>query len=189
MEYILGTAIIIGAILLAIILRRSLTQRRSCQIKSLCDRLGFSYSPTGDKKIDDAIKDSSLCQLGYSHHISNVMEKQNDDVSIIMFDYEHQTYSSGEHYNPTKRFSSIQTVMLFESMTGKLPTLDIHPGQQPANLEPELLNYLKEYPMSDIESNGDVLLVYESEIRHPPDDLEIIINQGIKVFELLNNQR
>jgi len=184
MEYVLGIAIIIAAGVFAVALHRSMEQHRASQIRAIAEHLGFTHSPGGADRILEVLKELSLFKRGSSRTVSNVMSKQSGDAGITIFDYEHNRYTPGS-LNPTRRFRSIQTVMLFEPKRGTVPTVDIHPRQETPGLGPEFLTYHKEHPMLDMESNGEALLVYESEIRHPPDDLEIVIGQGTRVFELL----
>lgn len=185
--YILYATIIIctviSLVIFAIVFARTIAKNRSKHIKELARRLGFVFSHNSNNRLFEIIKYLPIFKQGYSRTISNIMEKQDSEVCISVFDYGHETLSMGDWY---PKMRSVQTMMLFELKEGKFPVVEIHTGKGIPNLAPEILAYLKEHPMLDIESRENTLLVYESNIRHPSDDLEIVIKEGIKVYELFN---
>jgi hypothetical protein len=114
------------------------------------------------------------------------MRKSQDDVDITVFDYEHATYSVGK-IDPTRSFRCVQTVVLFENKSHELPTIELHSGQNNPGLSTEFFNFFKTLPFMNIESNEKGMIAYEYEIKHPPEDLEMVILQRMRLFELVNS--
>lgn len=169
MEYVTGALILILALAGAISLRKSLGQRRADQIKALAQQLGYDYFASEDGTILEALRPFPLFKKGFSRVIDNIMQKTFGDYVLIVFDYEHETYSPGIPRIPSRVFRSRQTVTMF-SPTGTATAKSLPNPPLPD-------------AMMCIESNKGACLIYEPEILHPADDLPIVIDQRKKLYD------
>jgi len=176
--------LIVCVVIFAVLIRRSFAERRAEKIQKFANEIGYSFSQN-EEKIIPILKSLPLYSQGSSRTVSNIISKQSDELEISMFDYEHETYTPGKHYDPRKHVRSIQTVVMFNPENIDLPPLEIHPGERHPSISPELVNYVKKHPMIEVESNGSTLLVYEGEILHSADDLDYVLKEAVRVYEII----
>ena len=164
-------------------LREALSQSRKKSIRAIVEELGYSFK-LDDGAILDLLKAFPLYKRGFDRKASNIMVKNQEEVEITVFDYKYSTYSPG-NLKLADEYPRMQTVMLLKPKTFKLPEIKMYSGQKNPGIGKEAFDYFNKLLSMCIESNEHGMLIYEDQIKHPPEDIRTIIMQRLRLFELI----
>ena len=196
-----------------LIARTAQEQQRMEQLRTVADRMGFSFSAQAEPSLWGQVGDLRLFSQGRSRRIHNVMRRQIHDIDVTLFDYRYTT-NSGKHNHIHYR-----TVVLFDAGRLNLPRFALRPkhffhrvasalGWQDIGFEAhpvftegyllqgpdeerirhlfdeEALLYYTRHPGLNTEGDGQRLVFCGGGRRVDPQGMETFLQQGLDVLDV-----
>lgn len=116
MSSILIFIVIVVLLIVIAIISYVQDKKRTEALQVISQKLGFLFSQDGGALSgEDLIKRFALFNMGHSHNFKNVLRKEQNDISIIQFDFRYKT-GSGKNQSTYN-----QTVTIFKKQGAFLP--------------------------------------------------------------------
>ena len=171
-ENILNFLLFVFFCIAGIGLMRWMNQRRRLFLEGYAIKKGYKYYAYDTEALMLKLKNFSLFTKGYSRHISNVIKIEARAFNLYEFDYAHDTYTPGTHYDLRKRFTSSQTVFLIEAVDFEF-----------ALLKDVICKQFSRDELKKIEFSGNTALIYSPEIKCRSDEIPTLIENTYNLLK------
>lgn len=117
--YLLGFLVLIVAI--SIIAGLIINKKRRERIRQKAEESGYVFYPKEEPKLMCLLRDFPLLNIGYNRRARNMLYKQDNDITIVLFDYQFAT--GGGRYSQTYW----QSVMCLRAEDAFFPSFSLSP--------------------------------------------------------------
>ena len=180
--------LIVACVLVIILYSRThFIQSRAHNIRAFAEENGFKYTVEDEASIRKLMTLFSLFNKGHTRRITNIICKSENNIKFILFDYSHSInfYPTA---SPQVRQTTAQTIILLKSSKYRLLKLDIHSKNDIIINNQDFVEYYHKCPLSEIESNGELIIIYYEQATHPVEDYRIIAKQALHIYDLLKEK-
>lgn len=204
---------LVGLMIVVVVVQYSQEQERQKQLRAVAHRQGYRFSAAADPALLAALSHFHLFSQGRSRKISNLLQKEVEDIAVSIFDYRFTT-GGGEHSHTHR-----QTVALFRAEQLRLPGFTLRPegvldklgsfvGYQDIDFEAHL-EFSDTYLLRGVdeariretftdtvlayyagrgglctEGNGQQIIYYRASQQVAPESIARFLGQGLEVVKL-----
>ncbi|MCA8999494.1 MAG: hypothetical protein KDA80_21040 [Planctomycetaceae bacterium] len=208
---------IFGFIILILVVHWHNEKKRQQQMETLAEDLGLKFHPKGDGTLRARCGHFPLFSRGRAKKVLNMLEGESGDVRLAILDYRFTTGSgrSTHTHNQTVMYFqapdlqvpkfSLQPERFWHKIGqmfgGKDINFDTHPAFSKKYLlkgsdeerirelfHEEILNYLEDQPILNVEGEQDQLVFFREGKRVKPDEIRKFMKEGFEIYNLLTGR-